>query len=794
MLVRPLTIFGWLVIAGVSATPIRSAWAESADAGSTDASPGQGDASSPRIDATGTASAAATAAAAPRSTAAVTGRVIDTNGHPALGATVRVLETGVVATTDKRGHFTIKLPPEGRFTLEVSKPPFESSSDTVTMVVGKAAAPIDLLLIDEVATVAVVEVAKRESPAPGSTQIAREEITRIPGTRGDVLTAIQSLPGVANTGTFTPFSGGIVIRGSAPADSRVLVDGFEVPLLFHFGAVQSILPSEMIEDVVYAPGGFGVEQGRASAGTISVNTRRGQPKASGFAEVSFINGGLFLQGPIGKQTNHATFAFSVRRSLIDAILPAVLPPDSGLGFTLLPRYYDWQARADWQPRDRWRLSMFVFSTDDGTSFALSKDNATDPALSGTFKSDTTFTRGIVSATYESPRVQNRLSLTADTTKFDFQTSADRYLLVKFSGIGVRDEARARVAGPLTLRAGGEAFRHNVTLNLKFPRPPREGDPMDPSFTFDPPVIKNESYVLSNVAAWTSADLELGSRAMLSAGGRYDGFLRNDAHVFQPRGELKLNAGKNILRTAGGLYTRPPQWQDENGQKDLGAEKAWQLTSGIERELRPRLTLQTTGFYTWRSNLIVFATDRRDAMTANNAYANRGTGKTFGAEALLTWRGDSHFAWIAYTLSRSVRSDGPSSPERLFDFDQTHNLIVLGSKRFGQDKHWQIGGRFQLTTGKPYTPVDHAVFVSDLNYYRAVFGALNSVRTETLHQLDVRVDRSWRFAHWKLSAFLDIQNIYAHAAVIAYQYSYDFSQKEPFRTLPFLPSFGIRGEF
>ena len=227
----------------------------------------------------------------------------------------------------------------------------------------------------------------------------------MPGTRGDVLTAVQSLPGIANTGTFTPFSSGIIIRGSDPSDARILVDGFEIPLLYHFGAVQSILPTEMINGVTYAPGGFGVEHGRASSGTIEVHSREGKDKLGGFAELSFINGAVFLQGPIGNPSHHATFALSMRRSIVDAILPAVLPKDSGLQFAVLPRYYDWQARADWRPSDRWHLSLFVFGTDDSTAFALDRNDAGDPLLAGKFGTRTDFDRAIASATYKNEHLQ-----------------------------------------------------------------------------------------------------------------------------------------------------------------------------------------------------------------------------------------------------------------------------------------------------------------------------------------------------------------------------------------------------
>ena len=320
-----------------------------------------------------------------------------------------------------------------------------------------------------------------------------------------------------------------------------------------------------------------------------------------------------------------------RRSLIDLILPGVLPKDAGLDFTVLPRYYDYQARADWKPRDRWQLSLLFFGTDDGVELGSSKDNDVDPTLTGTFKNDTKFNRLIASATYDGPRLYNRLTVTGQWAEFLFEAGADRHLRFRGPAVGPRDEARLKLGERLTLRAGGEAYYIGFHSDVNFPRPPHEGDPRMPSFTFDPPIVQKRDYAFWDVAAWTSLEVALGDHLVLTGGGRYDGFTRNHAHVFQPRADAKITLGKNVLRAAGGLYTRPPEWQDEIFQDSLQPEKAWQTTLGVERELREGLTAQVTGFYTWRRDLIVYATDRMDAGNAQSAYVNRGRGRTYGGE-------------------------------------------------------------------------------------------------------------------------------------------------------------------
>ena len=57
-------------------------------------------------------------------------------------------------------------------------------------------------------------------------------------------------------------------------------------------------------------------------------------------------------------------------------------------------------------------------------------------------------------------------------------------------------------------------------------------------------------------------------------------------------------------------------------------------------------------------------------------------------------------WLAYTLGRSERQDGPGADWRLADFDQTHVLaLVLGYQR----GPWDAGGRLATPPGRRGRP-------------------------------------------------------------------------------------------
>jgi outer membrane receptor protein involved in Fe transport len=140
---------------------------------------------------------------------------------------------------------------------------------------------------------------------------------------------------------------------------------------------------------------------------------------------------------------------------------------------------------------------------------------------------------------------------------------------------------------------------------------------------------------------------------------------------------------------------------------------------MEEKFGPGVTLTATAYYNKRSDMIVTNASRDSDAAAMDYYNNDGIGKSYGAELMLQARGERFFGWAAYTFSRSERRDHPMSDWRLFDTDQSHNLIILGSVKLGDRKQWQLGGRFQFTTGTPYTPVDGAVFEADRNTYTPV---------------------------------------------------------------------------
>lgn len=704
---------------------------------------------------------------------------------PIRGATV-VAPDGTTATTDAAGAFTLDVAP-GTIELAASAPGYDPSSEELVIAEGGLSDYV-MLLFKPGAAFETIEVEDEAPipPTPGRQDLGRQEITRIPGTRGDALTAVRSLPGVANAVGGGSGPGLVVIRGAAPEDSKITIDGVEVPVLYHFFGLQSVLPSEFIDNIEFLPGGFGAEEGRSTGGVINVVTRsEAAPDESGFAELSFINVAGFAQTPIGKRL---TLTLAARRSLIDFILPAVVPDT--VNFTTAPQYYDGQLRVDWRRGEGDRVSLLAFTSFDLLSLISEEVNPNEPDFTGSFDQETTFTRAIVQWSKTRGAWSNKLVASAGTTGFRVEVGNDRYIRVGQKTGELRDDVTYQAHPRLKLRGGAELRWNPRDVSVRFPAQPQEGQPPPPTFSNAPLVEFNQEIGNTVAGAYVAADARLAARTTLTAGGRVDYFDHITATTFLPRLQLTQGVDKQLtVRAAFGQYSRGFEF-GESIPTEVSPERATQYVLGAEVKLSAELTATGSVFYTDRSDLLV--QDRLRAETNPlEAYVNRGTGRSFGAEYLLRAKTGRFFGWLSYSFARSDRVDGPMMPRRLFDFDQTHNLIAVGSWTLGK---WEIGARWQYSTGQPMTPVVGSIYMSDLNAFLPVYGTVNSERIEDAHSMDVRIDRKWKFDSWELSAYVDVTNVYAHARVLGYTYNYDFSERQAFKELPFVPALGVRGSF
>jgi len=712
---------------------------------------------------------------------------------PVAGASVAIDGTELSSTTDATGRFELAdAPDSGVIGVRVVANGYDVTDEQVDLdeVEREALALVVLRPNTAGETIEVEARAPLAKRSPGHTELEREELVKLPGARGDALEVVRSLPGVASAvgRGFSP--GNLVIRGAAPEDSIYLLDGVEIPLVYHFGGLQTVLPAEMIDDIEFLPGGFDVDNGRATGGIVHIHTRPSMPDhLTGFAELSFINVAGQVQGPLWKKRN-VSFALGFRRSMVDALLPAVIPDDANLTFTTMPQYYDAEARLDWVPNEHNRVAAFGLFSLDRIALVSDNENAQDPNLTGRLDAEESVGVGIATWHYHSKELDNTAAFAVSKLHMNQKIGDSRHLDIVSPTVALRESMVWRAHPRATLRLGGDLLVNRGDFDVVMPLPPQEGMPSDPNFTTDPVTTFDD--VIDDVwaSAYVASDLKPLQRLTVTPGVRLDHYDRLDATTVSPRLAARLRLSpKWMVRAAVGEYTRPltgAEW----AASGLDPERAEHYVAGADYQIADGVSASASGFYTDSRDLVV-----QDPSLIENdaleAYVNRGTGRAYGAELIVRAKLANFFGWITYTASHATRKDSPMESSRLFDHDQTHNVIAVGSYKWGA---WTFGGRWQLTTGEPYTPVVGSQYLSDVDSYRPTYGRTNSDRLETAHQLDLRVDRTWQFDTWTLSGYLDVSNVYANPRTYGYQYNFDYTEREKVTDLPILPAIGIRGAF
>ena len=708
---------------------------------------------------------------------------------PLAGILVRI-EGGPETVSDAEGKFRVAKLPVGKAVITVDDDAFYTLEDEEDVVAGKLTELTYYLEQRGTDPDSVTVVGRRVKKEVARRTLTMQEIRKIPGTQGDALKVVQNLPGVARI----PFGGGgLIVRGSNPGDSGSFINRHFVPIIFHFGGLRSVFPSELLESIDFYPGNFGAEFGRLTGGVVDARIRRPkEDRLHARVEADIFDAGFLLEGPLHEG---ATFALSGRRSYIDAILPAVLPDDANVDFAVAPRYYDYQALYDLELGDH-RLRAYVFGSDDALQFLLDQPVGNDPSIRGAFRNETSFYRLYLAWNMRiSDDVDHEFSIASGKNRLFFAGGPDLFFEIDSLITTVREEIEVRWGKQFKLRVGLDVESAIGDIEIRAPSPPKEGQQPPPLATRE--ILRiDRAFNFLDPSPWIEGQLKFGD-LLLVPGMRLDYNYTLEDFAFDPRLAVRYDVVKDAearawttAKAAIGLHSQRPSPDESDatfGNPDIELEKSLHVSAGFEQRLSELVELDVVGFYKHLYNSVSPVDDQQVKLT------NGGTGRIYGMEVLLRHNlKERFFGWISYTLMRSERKDVGDDDYRLFSFDQTHILTAIANYKLATS--WEVGARWRFVTGNPQTPRAGAVYAVDTDVYVPYGGATNSQRLDPFHQLDVRVDRKWTFDTWILTAYLEIQNLYNRGNAENTIYNYDSTETTNLTGLPIIPSFGIRGEF
>ena len=713
------------------------------------------------------------------------------------GVNVFVLPSKLKGTTDREGRFQIAGVPSGKFTVVVNLAGYQKLEVEDQQADAQSQ---DRELFLEKTSYLVYETTvfgRKDKRDESSKSLSQEQFLNVPGAQGDPIKAVQNLPGVNR-----PPQGlaSVIIQGSAPQDTAYQIDGHEVPIIFHFGGLSSVVTPEALERVDYLSAGFGPENGRANGGLVGVwtaNPRTDRYRGFGFMDV--YNAGFKLEGPL-PGPGEGGFIIGGRQSYIGAVLKNILNKASDdFALTAAPTFSDLSAIFRWKlgEKDEFKLTSTVSSDSLDLLFE-------DPAAGGGFSNETLFYRLIPQWTHKfSSDLTGRFSLGFGRDFLNFQIASNSFDLDN-TQLTTRGELDWKVLPEWNTQIGFDHLYTVSDVDFRLPYTLSEGGVSNPFSAGEARQASVQDVPLRQVGLYWRNELRPGGAEgawSVLPGVRTEWISATQEFIVLPRLATKYQIDDSLfIRLGSGLYAQAPEPQEtaeEYGNPNLSAPRSAHLTLSAEKDFRGGGTegLVLTGgvFHRWFSDLVEQSADQveRDGVSVPEYYANTGAGRSYGAELLARLDFQPFSGWLSYTLSRSVRSSDGGA-EQLFQYDQTHLLTAVAAVDL--PSNWRISTRVRYTTGNPYTPITGSVFDADNDAYFPVRGGFYSERLDPFFQLDVRVDKKWVYDTWILWLYLDVQNATNQKNVEQLQYAYDYSESAAVNGLPVVPSFGLKAEF
>lgn len=709
-----------------------------------------------------------------------------TNNEPLAFANVIVDGTQIGTTSDLDGNYTITGLKPGYIKLQGSYLGYKTklsedillSNNNIPFIEIKLEATSALL--NEI--VISVDPFEKKQEAPISMQsIGVKEIESNPGSNRDISRVIQSFPGVGST---PAFRNDVIIRGGGPSENRFFLDDVEIPVLNHFatqgasGGPVGIINADFIKSVDFYSGSFPANKYNTLSGVFDFKQKDGSMDNTNFqATLGASEAALTVDGPIGDKTS---YIFSVRRSYLQFLFSAI-------GLPFLPTFSDYQLKVKTKLNqknqftlisigslDNFALNTGIDNPDASQEYILSQipvNNQWSYTIGGVYKHF--FNKGYHTLVLSRNMLNNQFYKYPDN---------DESLPKSFDYFSTEAENKFRYE--VSLRNNG--IKYNFGINSEYAKYYNETSQQ----VFLNSALTNFNYEsnlnLTKFGASAQASKRFfNSRLLATAGIRVDGNnynsnMSNPLNQFSPRASLSYSLTETTLINAGtGRYYQLPAYTTlgyRNGENVLVNEEAAKYIGvdhfniGVEKRFSKAIVLSAEVFYKDYFQYPIDLNSGASLANAGAAYSSvagaapiesKGTGEAIGFELLNRINYKKFTLLASYTYVRSSFTD---INEKLIpsSWDSKHLFTITGSKDF--KRNWRAGFKWRFVGGLPYTPYDLETS-KNIQAWNAIgqpyqdFDKLNSLRFESFHQLDLRIDKNFFFNKWSLMLYLDIQNAY-----------------------------------
>ncbi len=733
-------------------------------------------------------------------------------GEPVIGCNV-YLGDGTMwgSGTDVNGFFTVSKVPPGKYTMVASAVGFQKFSKEVEIIDGRTINDKIFLeesvqKIDEV----IISGEKQQMKTQVQTSVIRvtpKQMERIPniGSEPDLAQYLQVLPGVIFTGDQ---GGQLYIRGGAPIQNKVLLDGMIIYNPFHSIGLFSVFDTDIIKQVEVLTGGFGANYGGRISSIMDITTRDGNKnRMSGKFSASTFLAKALIEGPIKKAKSDSdgssSFILTAKHSFLEQSSKYLYKyiDTAGLPFNFTDIY----GKISLNSKNGSKVNLFGFNFNDNVTYRDITDIGWNTYGFGTnavlipgdypalIKANIAYSKYLITMN-EADQQPRQSSIDGfnvglefvyifgkDQLEYGIETLGFNTNFNYFNSVG-----RKITQQQFTTELAGYV-RYKMTLG---------------KFLIEP------SFRLHYYASLSEASPEprLGLKYNMS-----DNFRVKFAAGMYSQNLIAANSDRDVVNLFYGFLSGPENLQKEFDGKKINTklQKSNHAILGFEFDLTNRLNLNVETYIKDNIQLTNINRNKIYDDTGDNQdkpeYLRKDfiieTGKAYGIDFLLKYDYKRIYLWATYSLGWVTRYDGVIKyPPH---FDRRHNVNLVGSYAFGKDLTWEFSTRWNLGSGFPFTQTqgfyEKIPFHDGINtdYTRVngelgiVYGPLNQGRLPYYHRLDINLKKTIATGeNSELEISLSITNVYNRENI----FYFDRIRYERVNQLPFMPSLGLNWTF
>ncbi|OFY65590.1 MAG: hypothetical protein A3H98_11755 [Bacteroidetes bacterium RIFCSPLOWO2_02_FULL_36_8] len=736
---------------------------------------------------------------ASKNTAEVRGFVYEEKKRePVIFTNVYLEGTNFGASTDVNGYFSITKLPAGKYVLAVSYIGFDTLRTNIQLSDGQKLTK-QLFLKERIEELESVEIFgnkinKAVEVRTSVSSISAREISQLPSVGGtpDIAQFVQTLPGVVFSGDQ---GGKLYIRGGAPIQNKVLLDGMTIFNPFHSIGLFSVFDIDAVRNIDVYTGGFNAEYGGRISAIMDIRTRDGNKNnLSGNFSMSPFTSKLMLEGPIFKSVPgeySSSFILSGRTSYLDKTSKSFYRYANKDG---LPYHFnDLYGKATFAAAGGSKFSVFGFNFSDdvlfdsplnlswnnkgfGSNFIILPDE-NSVVINGNFSfSDYRIDLGEKSYQPKNSEI-SAFNMAFDFTYFigknemkygvDLTGLHTNFNTFTINGLKFNQENYSAeigsfitykiISGNLVFEPGirGQFYHSYMHMNIE----PRLG--LKYSFTSD--------------------------FRIKAAGGRFSQSI------------IGTDTDRDVVNLFTGYLSETEDLDDIDGKKvDSKLQTANHFVAGFEYDFLDNFEFNLEGYLKDYDQLVHV---RRDRLYESQSVFITETGIAKGIDFYVKYDHNRKYAWVGYSLGFVERNDGKMT--YFPNYDRRHSVNLITAYKFGKNNRWEVSARWNYGSGFPFTRTKG--IYEQLEYYSGIGGdwwkengnlgiqyeELNGGRLPSYHRLDVLIKRKFIFSKYNiLEVNAGATNVYNRENI----FYFDRIRYERVNQLPIMPNVGLVWNF